>query len=328
MPGLRTGQDVMLPEFARELPMHEMLQVLDRSMQQDWPRPALYVVATPIGNLADLSLRAWQALLRCDVIAAEDTRSSRPLLQAWGIHTPLLAAHRHNEAGAAQAVLARLQAGECVALISDAGSPAISDPGARIVGVVRDAGLRIVPIPGPSAVIAALMASGATSDQAPEFAFAGFAPPRQAARRRWLQQWCALPAPVVLYESPHRLAASLADIAAVAGPQRPLTIARELTKRFEEIIRLPAGQATGWLAGDAQRGRGEFVLIVHAAVPQAAPESAGGAVPLDVATLARALLEHLSVRDAARTLVRVGALPRDAAYALALSLSRDAAQSE
>src|SRR5690606_14561253 len=135
-------------------------RLTERVDAQHWPTATLYVVATPIGNLGDLTLRAWQALSRCDVIAAEDTRSSRPLLDAWGVDTPLMAAHRHNEAAAAQAIVQRLEAGERVALISDAGAPAVSDPGARIVRAVREAGFPVVPVPGASAVIAALMASG------------------------------------------------------------------------------------------------------------------------------------------------------------------------
>ncbi|MFA5520700.1 MAG: 16S rRNA (cytidine(1402)-2'-O)-methyltransferase [Castellaniella sp.] len=299
--------------------MHRLQQMLERSMAQDWPCGVLYVVATPIGNLADLSLRAWQALLRCDVIAAEDTRATRTLVQAWGVETPLLAAHRHNEARAAQAIVARLQAGERVALVSDAGSPAVSDPGARIVRAVHAAGLRVVPIPGPSAALAALMASGATSDENPAFVFAGFAPPRSAARQRWLQHWCALPAPAVIYEVPHRLPACLADIVAVAGPARELTIARELTKRFEEIVTLPAGEAAGWLAAHGQRQRGEFVLIVHAAVARDTPDDPA----VDAAhRLAVILLEHLSVRDVARVLARACDLGRDDAYRLALAASQ------
>lgn len=153
---------------------------------QHWPAPALYVVATPIGNLGDLGLRAWQALRQCDVIAAEDTRSSRPLLDAWDIRTPLMAAHRHNEAAAAEAIVQRLEAGQRVALVSDAGAPAVSDPGARIVRRVREAGFPVVPVPGPSAVITALMGAGVTSDENPAFVFAGFPPPKQGARRKWL----------------------------------------------------------------------------------------------------------------------------------------------
>ena len=158
-------------------------RVADRVAGQQCPVATLYVVATPIGNLGDLSLRAWQALVRADVIAAEDTRASRTLLGAWGVGTPLMAAHRHNEASAAQAICERLEQGQRVALISDAGAPAVSDPGAHIVRAVREAGYGIVPVPGPSAIITALMGSGVTTDENPAYAFAGFTPSKSAARR-------------------------------------------------------------------------------------------------------------------------------------------------
>jgi len=233
-----------------------------------------------------------------------------------------MAAHRHNEASAGAAIVARLAAGERVALVSDAGAPAVSDPGARIVRAVRAAGYAVVPIPGPSAVIAALMASGATSDENPAFAFAGFVPTKATARQRWLQQWGALPSPVVCFESPHRLLATLRDIADVCGVSRRLTVARELTKRFEEIVTLPAGEALAWLAAEPHRGQGEFVLILHEmpvsggqeAVP--APDAKVG-VQLDA--LLDALLVSLSVRDAAKVAARATGLARDVMYTRALT---------
>lgn len=281
---------------------------------QHWPAATLYVVATPIGNLGDLGMRAWHALQRADVIAAEDTRASRKLLDAWGVGTPLMAAHRHNEASAAQAICERLAQGQRVALVSDAGAPAVSDPGARVVRAVREAGYAVVPVPGPSAVIAALMGSGVTSDENPAFAFAGFAPPKAAARQRWLRTWCALPAPVVMFESPHRLAATLADLLEVCGPARKLTVARELTKRFEEIATFALGEGAAWLAADPHREQGEFVLIVHA-------DEAGedeGEVDARADALLDALLETLSVRDAAKVAAKVTGLPKDALYSRAL----------
>ncbi|HUH87317.1 MAG TPA: 16S rRNA (cytidine(1402)-2'-O)-methyltransferase [Pusillimonas sp.] len=283
--------------------------------EQHWPAGTLYVVATPIGNLGDLSLRAWQALARCDVIAAEDTRSSRALLDAWGISTPLLAAHRHNEAGAAQTLLKRLEQGERVGLISDAGAPAVSDPGARIVRSARQAGYPVVAIPGASAVITALMASGVTSDENPAFIFAGFAPAKSGARQKWLKYWTALSAPVVVFESPHRLAAAFKDMLEVCGPDRKLTVARELTKRFEEVATMTLGQAAQWLAEDTHRGQGEFVLIVHEALVQASDGN-----ELDAATLGLldALLEVASVRDAARVAAKATGVARDVLYAEAL----------
>lgn len=289
-------------------------RLTDKVAEQHWPAATLYVVATPIGNLGDLGLRAWQALSRCDVIAAEDTRASRPLLDAWGISTPLMAAHRHNEAAAAQAIIQRLAQGERVALVSDAGAPAVSDPGARIVRAVREAGHQVVAIPGASAVIAALMASGATSDENPAFVFAGFMPPKAAARQKWLRRWCAMPAPIVMFESPHRLTAAVADLLQVCGPGRKLTLARELTKRFEQVHTLPLGEAENWLAADPHRHQGEFVLIVHEA-----QEAAGEEMDPAVLELLDALLDSLSVRDAARVAAKVTGLPRDELYTLALS---------
>ena len=290
-------------------------RLTDRMGLQSWPTACLYVVATPIGNLGDLSLRAWQTLARCDVIAAEDTRASKPLMQAWGVTTPLIAAHRHNAAQAAQEVLDRLAQGQRVALVSDAGAPAVSDPGARVVRAVRAAGFKVVAIPGASAVIAALMASGVTSDENPAYVFAGFMPPKAAARQKWLQRWCALPAPVVMFESPHRLKAAFADLETVCGSQRLLTIARELTKRFEQIVTLPMSEAGEWLAADSHHQQGEFVLIVHEAVEAAAADE----LDPSSSVLLDALLESLSVRDAARVAAKVSGLPRDVLYASALA---------
>jgi 16S rRNA (cytidine1402-2'-O)-methyltransferase len=300
-------------------------RVADRVAGQQWPVATLYVVATPIGNLGDLSLRAWQALVRADVIAAEDTRASRTLLDAWGVGTPLMAAHRHNEASAAQAICERLEQGQRVALISDAGAPAVSDPGARIVRAVREAGYGVVPVPGPSAVITALMGSGVTTDENPAYAFAGFTPSKSAARVRWLRSWCALPAPILMFESPHRLAASLADLLEVCGPARLVTVARELTKRFEEICTFTLAESKAWLQADAHREQGEFVLIVHApAVIETAHEDID---PLtDV--LLDALLETVSLRDAAKVAAKVTGIPRDVLYARVLARRKTDAVSD
>jgi 16S rRNA (cytidine1402-2'-O)-methyltransferase len=293
-------------------------RLIERVGVQDWPAATLYVVATPIGNLGDLGLRAWQALARCDVIAAEDTRASRPLLDAWGGATPLMAAHRHNEASAAESIVARLAQGQRVGLISDAGAPAVSDPGARIVRAVREAGYGVVAVPGASAVIAALMASGATSDENPAFVFAGFMPPKATARQKWLAGWCAIAAPIVMFESPHRLDAAIRDLVKVCGPDRLLTLARELTKRFEQVVTQPLGEVAAWLAEDAHRSQGEFVLIVH----QAPGEPETQAIGAEALKLLDALLESLSVRDAARVAAKVTGLPRDVLYAQALLRAR------
>jgi len=294
-----------------------------RVAAQSWPTACLYVVATPIGNLADLSLRALEALRQCDAIAAEDTRTTRSLLQAWGLDVPLLAAHRHNEQAAAVKIIERLQAGARIALVSDAGAPAVSDPGARIVRRVQQAGFRVVPVPGPSAVITALMASGATSDEAPGFAFAGFMPARSGARRAWLSSWLALPMPVVLFEAPHRVRPALADLLDLAGGSRIVTIARELTKRHEDIATLPLAQVMAWLQADAHRGQGEFVIVVHA--PPAQPAAPAGLAEADQ-RLMQVLLDELSVRDAVRIGTRLTGHARDALYTWALAQRRGADQ--
>lgn len=308
----------MTEALALAQPSEAWKRLAERVAEQSWPEACLYVVATPIGNLGDLGMRAWLTLERCDVIAAEDTRSSRILLDAWGIATPMMAAHRHNEQEAAQSIVERLARGERVALISDAGAPAVSDPGARIVRAVRAAGFRVIPLPGASALIAALMASGATTDEEPGFAFAGFAPTKAQARRKWLQRWGALDVPVLLFESPHRLSASIQDMVAVCGGERLITIARELTKRFEQIQTLPLSAALAWLEEDAHRLQGEFVLILHATE---ASSELGEALAPEHVRLLEALLDELSLRDAARVAAKVTGLPRDTLYAWALRRS-------
>ena len=293
-------------------------RVARRVEGQSWPASALFVVATPIGNLGDLTLRAWQALDCADVIAAEDTRATRSLLDAWGIATPMMSAHRHNENSAAAAIVERLRAGERVALVSDAGTPAVSDPGARIVRAVRDAGFAVVPLPGPSAVVTALMAVGVTTDASPGFAFAGFAPTKSSARQRWMRQWLAVPGALAFYEAPHRIRESLADLLAVAGPSRQVSLARELTKRFEEIATISLAEGPAWVDADPHREQGEYVVVLHPPVPVVDDEQAedGGA---GLETWLDALLEHVSVRDAARIAARATGLSRDSIYARALA---------
>lgn len=290
-------------------------EVWQQLNQQDWPAPCLYVVATPIGNRADLSLRAWQTLLRADVIAAEDTRTAQPLLQAWGVRTPLMAVHRHNEARASEALLERLAQGQRVALISDAGAPAISDPGGRVVQAVRGQGFRVMPVPGASAVTTALMGSGVTSDEQPAFVFAGFSPGKKTARQKWLRHWGAQPLPVLFFESPHRLLDCVQDLQSVLGPDRPLTLCRELTKRFEQIHAGPVSELLAWLKADTDRQRGEFVLIVHGRAQERSED-------VDEATKAwlQALVGPLSVRDAVRVAMQATGLPRQPLYQYALSL--------
>jgi len=223
--------------------------------------PALYVVATPIGNLGDITLRALDILQRVDRVAAEDTRVSGQLLAHFNLSRPLVSIREHNEREAADGVIARIVAGDAVAYLSDAGTPAVSDPGARLVAAVRAAGLRVVPIPGVWAVTTALSVAGMTSGA---WLFHGFLPPRSGARRAQLRSLAALPAALVFYEAPHRIEETLADMASVLDNTRQVTLARELTKRFETIVTLPLAEASAWLAADSNNVRGEFVVIVYA----------------------------------------------------------------
>jgi 16S rRNA (cytidine1402-2'-O)-methyltransferase len=280
---------------------------------------ALYVVATPIGNLADLTLRAIHVLGRVDAVAAEDTRVAGQLLAHLGLHKPLVALHAHNERAAAGTVLARLAQGEAVALVSDAGTPAVSDPGARLVAMAREAGHRVVPVPGPSSALAALSVAGdaaAVDDAAAAgFRFVGFLPAKGGERRGAIDALAAEAATAVLFEAPHRiadLAAALAD----KMPARRVTLARELTKQFETVHTAPAAALPAWLAEDANRLRGEFVLVLHA-LP-AAPK-ADDALPPAALHALRVLLRELPLKQAAALAAEIGGAPRKALYAQALA---------
>jgi 16S rRNA (cytidine1402-2'-O)-methyltransferase len=219
----------------------------------------LWVVATPIGHRDDLSARAIETLRAVDVIAAEDTRHSRPLLVHHGIDTPLIALHEHNERDAVDAIVRRLQGGESVALISDAGTPLISDPGFRLVRAARAAGVRCIPVPGACAAIAALSVAGLPSDR---FVFEGFLPPKAAARRQRLQELAGDARTVIFYESSHRVAESLADMRDVFGATREAVLARELTKLFETVLGEPLAELAERVANDPDQQRGECVVLV------------------------------------------------------------------
>lgn len=292
-------------------------KVMSDLPQQYWPDSALYVVATPIGNLADISARALYCLQQVDLIACEDTRTSKALLGSWGIDTPLMAAHQHNEAQAAQQIIQRLSQGQRVALISDAGAPAVSDPGGRIVREVRQAGYEVRPLPGPSAVITALMGSGMTSDENPAFVFAGFVPAKAGARQAWLKQWGQLAAPIVMFESPHRLMACVKDMLELFGTERQLTLARELTKRFEQIVSLPLAEVETWLQADGHRQKGEFVLIL-----QAAASGQGDEQEQALDQYLQAMLAQISLKDSVKLAVQFTRLPKDKVYARALALKQ------
>jgi 16S rRNA (cytidine1402-2'-O)-methyltransferase len=273
----------------------------------------LYVVATPIGNLADITLRAVHVLGRVDAVACEDTRVGAQLLRHLGLHKPLLALHAHNEREAATAVLQRLAAGESVACISDAGTPAISDPGAVLVALAAQAGHPVVPLPGPSSALAALSAAGDTRGHG--FRFVGFLPAKGGERQAALAAALADTGTTVLFEAPHRMPALLAELATQA-PQRPVTLCRELTKQFETIVTLLAAQLPAWQAQDAHRARGEFVLVLHA-LP-AAP-TAEGALPAAALHTLRVLLRALPLKQAVALAADISGAPRNALYAQALT---------
>ena len=273
------------------------------------------MVATPIGNLADLTLRAIHILERVDAVAAEDTRMAGQLLAHLALHKPLLALHAHNERQAAQSVRARLARGESVAYVSDAGTPAVSDPGAAMVAEVAAAGHPVVPIPGPSSTIAALSVAGDALGQG--FRFVGFVPARAGERRQALARWLADPSTLVMFEAPHRVAALAAELAASA-PTRRVTLARELTKQFESVVTLDAAELPRWLAADEHRRRGEFVLVLHALPP-------GPAADLSPETehVLAVLLRELPLKQAVALAAEIGGAPRNALYARALAMRPD-----
>ena len=276
---------------------------------------SLYVVATPLGNLRDVTLRALDILASADAIAAEDTRVTATLLRRYDISTSVLTLHRHNEMRRAETVVAMLAAGKSVALVSDAGTPGISDPGARLARAVRDAGFPVVPIPGASAVAAALSVAGL---EAEAFLFVGFLPSRAKARRDCLHALVSSPAALVFYEAPHRVHSTVSDLLTILGPDRTLVVARELTKIFETITRLPLGSAPAWLAADANRERGEFVLIVDAAGEKT--REMEDTLSADAERWLCALLTELPPSRAARVVSTVTNVPRHAVYARALAL--------
>lgn len=271
---------------------------------------ALYVVPTPLGNLQDMSLRAVEVLKAVPWVAAEDTRHSQPLLRHFGSGARLLPAHQHNEEQAAQGVIDKLAAGEAVALVSDAGTPAVSDPGARIVARVREAGFKVVPLPGACAAVTALSASGL---MAPHFLFYGFLPAKAGQRQKELEALAALPYTLVFYEAPHRVLESVEALAAAFGPERTIVFARELTKLFETIHACPLGEALEWLQADANRQRGEFVLLVEGA-PEGADDGAGERV------LKLLLAEGLPVKQCAKLAAEITGASKNELYQKALAL--------
>lgn len=274
--------------------------------------PALYVVPTPLGNLGDMTQRAIDVLRQVPWVAAEDTRHSAPLLKQYGSNARLLAAHEHNEEAAAQQVISRLAENESVALVSDAGTPAVSDPGARLVARVRAAGFRVVPLPGACAAVTALSASGLAEAH---FLFYGFLPARAKQREEALRELSALPYALIFYEAPHRILEAVVSLTLVLGAQRTVVLARELTKIYETIHSCPLGEAHDWLLADANRQRGEFVLLVSGA-PEAEDDGEGERV------LKLLLDEGLPVKQAAKLAHSITGAAKNAMYELALSLKK------
>ena len=284
---------------------------------QHYPAPALYVVATPIGNLADITLRSLHVLQLVDCIACEDKRHSQPLLRQYGIQKPLLAVHQHNEAESAELIIEHLRRGERVAYISDAGTPAVSDPGARLVAAVRAAGLPVVPLPGASSVTTLLSAAGATRADSSagndaSFVFAGFLPSKSAERERAIALLQADPRTTVILEAPHRIEALARAMGVLGG--RSITVGREITKQFEEIATLPAHTFADWLAAGAQRTRGEFALVLHATTQ---PEK-----PQDSSRVLQLLLGELPLKTAVKLTAEITGLNRNDLYETALKLKQ------
>ena len=274
------------------------------------PKGTLYVVATPIGNLRDISLRALDVLKQVAVIAAEDTRVTAKLLNHYGIAAKLTALHEHNENRAVPPLLALLAQGKAVALVSDAGTPGVSDPGARLASAARTAGYTVTPVPGASAAVAALSVAGMT---APQFLFYGFLPPRAAERRSTLARLAACPFTLVFFEAPHRIADSVMDMRATLGATRRIVIARELTKMFETVHACVLDQAADWLNAEHNRRKGEFVLIVEGA----APKAAGGE---ETQQTLEVLLSELPLRQAVALATKITGAKKNQLYNLALKM--------
>lgn len=280
---------------------------------QSYPNATLYIVATPIGNSADISLRALHLLNLVDAVACEDTRNTAQLLTRYGLHKPLIAAHQHNEHEVAAKIISRLQAGERIALVSDAGTPAVSDPGAIIVDAVRTAGLRVSPLPGASAAISALSASGLVNDQ---FYFVGFLPAKAGQRDSVLQGLLQVPASLIFYEAPHRIIESTQALLNAFGGDRRIIFARELTKLFEEIHRCTLSEAASWLAQDSHREKGEYVLIIEGARSNSSDDE------LEAKRVLTILLSELSVKQAAALAAQITGQKKNTLYQIALSMKQ------
>jgi 16S rRNA (cytidine1402-2'-O)-methyltransferase len=275
--------------------------------------PGLYVVATPIGNLGDVTLRALEVLRQVDCVAAEDTRVSRQLLDHFGLRKEMISVREHNELQSAEGIIERIRAGQTVAYVTDAGTPAVSDPGARLVAAAKRENVPVVPLPGPNAAVAALSASGQVFEH---WLFYGFLPAKGEARKKVLEGLKSLPYGLLFYESPHRILSTVADMNAILGADRTLTIARELSKLFEQIHSLQLGEAEAWLAQDPNRQRGEFVLIVSGVLPDHNQDVR------EQKRVLHLLLEELPVSRAANLAAKLTGAKKNTLYELALGMKQ------
>ncbi len=285
-------------------------KLMESLSHQTVPDSTLYVIGTPIGNMGDISLRALHILGMADAVACEDTRVTGNLLSAYGLDKELISAHQHNERETAEKLIERLRKGGRIALVSDAGTPAISDPGAKIVDAVRRADLNVVPVPGPSAAVTALSASGLLDDQ---FLFIGFLPTKAIQRREFLLKQKNIHATLVIYEAPHRIRETLEALVGIFEPSRQIVIAREITKLFEEIHRCPLSECLTWLEKNPNSQKGEFVLLLESA-PTATQEDSRTQHVLSI------LLEELPVSSAASLAARITGIKKKKLYEMALQL--------
>jgi len=306
-------------ESTAESTMFSSPTIIDAVVRQNYPVGTLYVVATPIGNVADISLRALHLLTIVDAIACEDTRNTAQLLGRYGIHKPLIAAHQHNEREVAEKILQRLQAGERIALVSDAGTPGVSDPGAKIVDVLKAAGVPVTPLPGASAAISALSASGLLADR---FYFVGFLPAKAGQRETTLRSLLNIPASLIFYEAPHRITETVQAMSDVFGGDHQIVLAREVSKLFEEIHRCPLSAAPAWLAADAHREKGEYVILLDAS------QASEGENDLEAHRVLRILLEECSVKQAANLAAQLTGLKKNALYQMALAMKQGDTEEE
>ena len=272
----------------------------------------LYIVATPIGNLSDMSARAIEILQKVDLVAAEDTRHSKPLLNHFGVQTSVLAYHEHNEDQLTPKLIQRLLAGENIALVSDAGTPLLSDPGYRLVKAAHESSVKVSPVPGPCAAIAALSAAGLATDR---FLFAGFSPHKQGARQSFYREFERQMATLVFYESSHRILAAAKDMLGVFGAERKVVIAREITKTFETIHSTQLGDLLSWLEGDTNQQKGEFVIVLEGS------KTSSDSIELNMKDTLRVLLEELPVKQASSLTAKITGIKKNQVYKAALEMS-------